>query len=495
VYAGSIEGGVEEAGRQLLSCAVRAGFGANSRVHAVGDGAPWIVGQIEQQFGDQGCYLIDFYHVCEYLGAASAAIAPDPAARSAWMETQKEALKGGRLDAVLRALVGHCEPPQADDQHAPVRTCHRYLGARADQLNYRQALAAGLPIGSGEIESAHRYVAQQRLKRPGAWWRVEHAEYMLALRITRINGDWLDYWTLILGPKFSKKERAQLNLSRLSIAVRAQLRARPVAARRRSDRCDLRHAAQSPHARQTSHGHRPDRARPSCLPRLLQERLPEAVREILDLPAQRAGLQQSHRLRPAQGARPSRCRADHLPGDHRSLRRLAGRVAQRACRFPAAAAPRPSDHDRRGALSRPQDPRAAHHASIRGALAWRPSDRRLDGSANPSCCPHQLRSLRRGLRPQPAALRPAQAQGAWPDRARRLALRLPALTQGRPSRPALPLLPQAPVRPPRQQPLPSPAEPATSSRQPARNRLSPRRCRHPTRRRSLGCSLIAPRLK
>ena len=194
VYAGSIEGRVEEAGRRLLSCAVRAGFGANSRVHAVGDGAPWIVGQIEQQFGDQGCYLIDFYHVCEYLAAASAAIAPDPVARDAWMETQKEALRGGRLDAVMRALAGHCEPPEADDEHAPVRTCHRYLGARADQLNYRQALAEGLPIGSGEIESAHRYVAQQRLKRPGAWWRVEHAEHMLALRINRINGNWDAYW-------------------------------------------------------------------------------------------------------------------------------------------------------------------------------------------------------------------------------------------------------------------------------------------------------------
>jgi hypothetical protein len=194
VYAGSIEGGVEEAGRRLLSCAVRAGFGANSRVHAVGDGAPWIVGQIEQQFGDQGRYLIDFYHVCEYLAAASEALAPDPAARSAWMETQKEALKGGRLDAVLRALAGCCEPPEVDDEHAPVRTCHRYLGARADQLNYRHALAEGLPIGSGEIESAHRYVAQQRLKRPGAWWRVEHAEHMLALRINRINRDWDAYW-------------------------------------------------------------------------------------------------------------------------------------------------------------------------------------------------------------------------------------------------------------------------------------------------------------
>ena len=61
-------------------------------------------------------------------------------------------------------------------------------------MNYRRALAEGLPIGSGEIESAHRYVAQQRLKRPGAWWRVEHAEHMLALRINRINGDWDAYW-------------------------------------------------------------------------------------------------------------------------------------------------------------------------------------------------------------------------------------------------------------------------------------------------------------
>ena len=88
------------------------------------------------------------------------------------METQKEALKGGRLDAVLRALAGCCEPPEIDNEHAPVRTCQRYLSPRANHLNYRQALADGLSIGSGEIESGHRYVAQQRLKRPGTWWRV-----------------------------------------------------------------------------------------------------------------------------------------------------------------------------------------------------------------------------------------------------------------------------------------------------------------------------------
>jgi hypothetical protein len=197
VYASTIEGGAETAGQQLLACAVRAGFGVNSHVHAVGDGAPWIVGQVAEQFGAQANYLIDFYHVCEYLSAAAEAIVPDAVAQKTWMGGQKDALKTGRLDQVLCALAGHIEPPETDDDKAPVRKCHRYLSERRTQLNYRDALANELPIGSGEIESAHRYVAQQRLKRPGAWWRVDHAEYMLALRVNRLNGDWAAYWATL----------------------------------------------------------------------------------------------------------------------------------------------------------------------------------------------------------------------------------------------------------------------------------------------------------
>jgi hypothetical protein len=197
VYGGGMEGGVEAAGRRLFACAVRAGFGADSHVHAVGDGAPWIVGQIEEQFGEQGSYLIDFYHVCEYLSAAAKMIAPDAATAKAWMEAQKDALKTGRASEVLGALAPHREALDVNDDQAPVRVCHRYLDARKDQLKYREALAEGLPIGSGEIESAHRYVAQKRLKLPGAWWLVEHAEYMLALRINRLNGDWDGYWAAL----------------------------------------------------------------------------------------------------------------------------------------------------------------------------------------------------------------------------------------------------------------------------------------------------------
>lgn len=194
VYAATILGGVETAGRQLLDCAARAGFGAGSHVHAVGDGAAWIVGQVEERFGEQGSYLIDFYHVCEYLSAAAKAIAQEADAQERWMEAQKEALKAGRLDQTLAALARHVEASEAEDDRAPVRQCHRYLSARRKQLNYRDALAKELPIGSGEIESAHRYIAQKRLKLPGSWWTVGHADDMLALRVVRHNGDWEHYW-------------------------------------------------------------------------------------------------------------------------------------------------------------------------------------------------------------------------------------------------------------------------------------------------------------
>lgn len=50
---------------------------------------------------------------------------------------------------------------------------------------------------SGEIESAHRYIVQQRMKRPGAWWRAHNAEHMLALRLNRANRQWDSYWQRI----------------------------------------------------------------------------------------------------------------------------------------------------------------------------------------------------------------------------------------------------------------------------------------------------------
>ena len=194
VYGGTLQGDVDQAGHELFRCALKAGFGQGSRLHAVGDGAEWIAAQMERQFGANGRYLVDFYHVCDYLSAAAKALSPDPEAASAWLSTQKDRLKSSRAEELIQDLAAHLEAPDTVDAEAPVRCCHRYLSHRRGQLDYRAALADDLPIGSGEIESAHRYVVQQRLKRPGAWWQAANAEHMIALRILRANGQWKTYW-------------------------------------------------------------------------------------------------------------------------------------------------------------------------------------------------------------------------------------------------------------------------------------------------------------
>ena len=54
-----------------------------------------------------------------------------------------------------------------------------------EQFEYLKALQAGLPIGSGQIESAHWYVIKERMNISGAWWTIENASDMIGLRTLR----------------------------------------------------------------------------------------------------------------------------------------------------------------------------------------------------------------------------------------------------------------------------------------------------------------------
>lgn len=191
VFSGTMDS-VEVAGHQLLSCVNAAGATEKTKVHCVGDGARWIANQVEEKFGSNGTYLIDFYHLCEYLSAAAPYCTSED--KEVWLKIQKEALKLSEYSQVLNALRPYLEPSTTEDPQAPVRACYRYIKNRPEQLNYKTAIEQDLPIGSGEVESAHRYVLQKRLKLAGAWWDIKHAKNMINLRTCRANDLWDDYW-------------------------------------------------------------------------------------------------------------------------------------------------------------------------------------------------------------------------------------------------------------------------------------------------------------
>jgi hypothetical protein len=158
----------------------------------VGDGAEWIRLQSREVFGQQHGFLIDFFHLSEYLAGAAETCAPKAPKR--WLKTQQKRLKRGAARLVLQTLEPHIEPEAMSEENAPVRCASRYLSNRVDCVDYPRAIDAELPIGSGLIESGHRHVLQARLKRPGTAWLQKNADDLAQLRVIRSNNRWDDFW-------------------------------------------------------------------------------------------------------------------------------------------------------------------------------------------------------------------------------------------------------------------------------------------------------------
>jgi len=61
-------------------------------------------------------------------------------------------------------------------------------------MHYQAALRDGLPIATGVIEGACRYLVKDRMDRTGARWSLLGAEAVLRLRAIRASGDFDEYW-------------------------------------------------------------------------------------------------------------------------------------------------------------------------------------------------------------------------------------------------------------------------------------------------------------
>ncbi len=189
-YAAAI-GPPQRTGEQMLALALQRGYGDDTWVHGVGDGAPWIAQQIAEVFPRQR-FLLDRYHLLEHLHEGAPARSPgDAAAARAWVGVQASRIDQGEVSQV----VAECRSwPGANVEH-PLYRLAGYLETRQGQLDYAAARREGLPIGSGAVEGGHRPVIQDRLKLPGTWWKEETVNPMLALRSLRANNRWEAFWS------------------------------------------------------------------------------------------------------------------------------------------------------------------------------------------------------------------------------------------------------------------------------------------------------------
>jgi len=131
--------------------------------------------------------MLDYYHCSEHLSKVAALqYGAHQERQYEWYEAALTRLFWGEVASVIWGL----QRMQLTDAQAAAEIAKLigYLQYHQERLDYRFARKGGYPMGSGGIESANKFICHVRLKRLGAWWYMENANQMLALRCAKYHG-------------------------------------------------------------------------------------------------------------------------------------------------------------------------------------------------------------------------------------------------------------------------------------------------------------------
>jgi len=175
------------------------------RLCVIGDGAKWIWNLAGELF-PKGVEILDYFHLSERLHkVALAQFGDNPLQGRQWVEATKARLFFGYMDWVQLDLEGM--KPKDEDAAEEIRKLRGYLKENQGRVKYRSLRRKGYPLGSGGIESANKFISHVRLKRSGAWWYVERANMMLALRCAKYNGTFSQVFELYKQKSIGDKGR------------------------------------------------------------------------------------------------------------------------------------------------------------------------------------------------------------------------------------------------------------------------------------------------
>ena len=164
-------------------------------VTLLGDGAAWIWGRAEELRQaldiprEQFTEIVDYYHAVEHLTEIADFAKPwNGTKRIMWLAKAKDHLRNGSIEA----LVAHIDELATDRQSPDIESAIDYFVKNEARMRYKRFKQAGLPIGSGAVESGVRRVVNQRLKGNSIYWLEDHAEAVLHLRAQLKAGRWDD---------------------------------------------------------------------------------------------------------------------------------------------------------------------------------------------------------------------------------------------------------------------------------------------------------------
>jgi len=154
----------------------------------ISDGARGFWRLCDDIFAGHATAILDFYHAAGQLWqAAEAWFGYRPSAQS-WFRAARHDLREGRVDDLITHLSSEANTVWLDkDRRKVIRRVRDYLDRHRDHLRFPDFKAMGLPLGSGFVESACKWLIQQRFKGVGMRWSEEGFNNLLLLRLAWAN--------------------------------------------------------------------------------------------------------------------------------------------------------------------------------------------------------------------------------------------------------------------------------------------------------------------
>ncbi len=172
--------------------ALRQGVLTAPRVAWVSDGGRGFGRLFHERLAGRATGILDFYHAAQHLWAGAAAwLAGRPQQAHAWFATARHRLRHGEANAVLAELA---ETLALQGLPASARTTlqnrYDYLDKHRAHIDYEKFKELGLPLGSGMVESACKWLTLrvQRFKGVGMRWSDDGFNHLLHLRLAWVNG-------------------------------------------------------------------------------------------------------------------------------------------------------------------------------------------------------------------------------------------------------------------------------------------------------------------
>lgn len=198
----AVLGSIDDLSPRLWLEAVRQGILSAQTVVWLCDGGRGFWRLFHERFAEHAQGILDFYHAAQNLWKGTRAWLDGRTQRARqWFIQARRKLRRGQAHEVLADLQAALAlEGLPDSAQRTLQNLYDYLDTHRDHIDYARFKELGLPIGSGLVESACKWLIQQRFKGVGMRWSEDGFNHLLHLRLAWVNGRFDELFALEPSP-------------------------------------------------------------------------------------------------------------------------------------------------------------------------------------------------------------------------------------------------------------------------------------------------------